>query len=62
MEHQYKGYVIVRNGMKFEPWNIYRKRYSQICGIGYRENVGYGKTLKECKAVIDSWEQEGIIK
>ena len=37
--HQYKGYNIVKTGIKAYPWNIYKDD----------DHVGYGKTLKDCK-------------
>jgi len=47
--HTYKGYSLVRNGTKENPWNIYKPD-----GHGYGDWVGYGRTLKDCKSDIDN--------
>lgn len=53
MEHKYKGYIIVKNGVKDMPWNIYKVEHSDLVGE-YREWVGFDRTMKACKETIDS--------
>lgn len=52
--YEYDGYQIVKNGTKDYPYNIYRLNYSNFLGKYVRTPVGYGRTIKSCKADIDS--------
>ena len=54
MEHKYKGYVLIKNGTSKMPWNVYRMKYSKFLGRDVPEWLGFGKTMKQCKADIDS--------
>lgn len=55
MEHVYKGYVLVKNGTKEMPWNIYKMVYSTFHCRSVRKHVGFEKTLKSCKVLIDKY-------
>ena len=41
--HEYKGFEIERTGTKEFPWNVYKND----------KHVGYGRTIKDCKTIID---------
>lgn len=54
VEHKYKGFILKKNGYPKTPWNIYNQH-----GVW----VGYGYTLKGCKAEIDDgWFDDEIDK
>lgn len=44
----------MRNGTRECPWNIYRMDYSKFLKKDVPTHVGYGETLKGCKASIDA--------
>ena len=47
--YKYKCFNIVKTGTRAYPWNIYKDT-----GRGYGDNVGYGRTLADCKSDIDA--------
>ena len=58
MEHRYKGYILVRNGTREMPWNVYKERqYIHVKAV-YREWMGFAETMKQAKADIDSGAYE----
>lgn len=57
-QHFYKGYSLERSGTKEYPWNIYRPAGHYKAGP-YKgqvkwEHVGFERSLKACKALINS--------
>lgn len=55
--HTYKGYDLIKDGSPEVPWNVY-KSFVEISFITkqsviLREWVGYGRTIKDCKKIID---------
>jgi hypothetical protein len=64
MTHFYKDFQIVNNGTKEYPWNIYAMRYNPYLKRGSLEHVGYDKTLRACKRLIDDrcFDDEDYIK
>lgn len=53
MRHYYKGYIMLRNGTKEYPWNIYKLEYSTALCKEVPTHVGFEKTIRDCKAAID---------
>lgn len=49
-EHIYKGFVLVRNGTRECPWNVYKKQPNSAV---HGEWLGCGYTFKGCKIDID---------
>ena len=45
----YKGFIIVQDGTNAYPWNIYIDKGNGL----YGEHVGYDRTIKRCKSLID---------
>ncbi len=58
MKHFYKGFLLEKNGTKDYPWNIYRP--DGLCKTGpYAGQMKwrfetFERTMKDCKALIDS--------
>lgn len=59
MEHKYehngKQYILIKNGTKDCPWNVYEITYSKWLDKNVPSYWGYGETMKQCKADIDEW-------
>ena len=49
IDRVYKNYIIAKDGTTAYPYNVY-SIYDDKRG----EHVGYGRTLKDCKADIDA--------
>lgn len=60
--HYYKDYEIVKNGTSEFPWNIYAMRRNPYSRREVRTHVGYARTLKDCKHMIDDGIFDDIIE
>ena len=55
-EYEYKKFIIVKNGTRKFPYNIYLSTEVKLFGElrKSRDWMGYGDTIKDCKCDIDN--------
>ena len=54
--YEYKGFLIIKNGTKEMPYNIYAVKKGNVLGhmMDVRDWKGFGKTIKGCKCDINN--------